>query len=113
MSVPGKRRKDNSSRQGNSAELKAVLWLWEQGFEVFRNSCSTGPADLVVWDKKTPESPLRLVDVKNATIRRTISGEELFAAPKPRDERVELLLWVAATRQFYWGSQVRMPKGRP
>jgi hypothetical protein len=111
MSVPGKRRKDNSSRQGNSAELKAVLWLWEQGFEVFRNSCSTGPADLVVWDKKTPESPLRLVDVKNP-IRRTISGEELFAAPKPRDERVELFFgWLPWA--VLLGLASSEPKGRP
>ena len=50
------------NRKGDHAELKAVAWLWEQGYEVFRNCGCTGPIDLVAI---TPEGDTILIDVKN------------------------------------------------
>lgn len=50
-----------NNRKGDHAELKAVAWLWEQGYEVFKNSGCTGPIDLVAI---TPEGDTILIDVK-------------------------------------------------
>ena len=35
------------SRLGDLAELYAMTWLWDQGFEVFYNAGSTGAIDIV------------------------------------------------------------------
>jgi Holliday junction resolvase-like predicted endonuclease len=53
------------SRIGDIAEIKAVVWLLEQGFEVFRNTGATGPADIVIWDVNSGK--LVPVDVKNGS----------------------------------------------
>lgn len=37
----------NSSRAGDFAEHYAVTWLWDNGFEVYKNSGSTGPVDIM------------------------------------------------------------------
>lgn len=36
-----------NNRKGDLAEIKAVAWLWEQGYEVFRNVGCTGKIDIV------------------------------------------------------------------
>lgn len=46
---------------GDLLELRAAAWLLEQGFTVFRNVGSTGPADLVVM---SPDGTLTALDVK-------------------------------------------------
>ena len=51
---------------GDLAEFYAVTWLWDNGFEVYQNSGSTGPVDIVaikngkVWlfDIKSKKSEL-------------------------------------------------------
>jgi len=45
------------------AEYYAVTWLWDNGYEVFKNCGCTGLADLVVRDK---DGVLTLIDVKTA-----------------------------------------------
>ena len=50
------------SRKGDFAELYAVTWLWDQGYEVFRNYGSDGMVDMIAWHKETNE--FILVDVK-------------------------------------------------
>ena len=35
------------SRKGDMAEFYAVTWLWDNGYEVFKNCGCTGLADLV------------------------------------------------------------------
>lgn len=54
--------------RGCHSELLAVLWLLEQGWEVFRNVSQHGPADLTVWNPTTAE--IRLVDVKTVHTKR-------------------------------------------
>jgi len=49
------------NRKGDYAETKAVAWLWEQGYEVFKNCGCTGPMDLVAI---TPEGDTILIDAK-------------------------------------------------
>jgi Holliday junction resolvase len=48
------------SRTGDMAEHYAITWLWDQGYEVFKNCGCTGAIDLVaIKDGKTI-----LIDVK-------------------------------------------------
>ena len=54
-----------SSRLGDIAEHYAITYLWDQGYNVFKNSGCTGPVDLIAIDKKG--KPL-YIDVK--TIRK-------------------------------------------
>ena len=49
------------SRKGDIAELKAVTFLLEKGYEVFRNYGCDGPVDIVAIDK---ENNINLIDVK-------------------------------------------------
>lgn len=37
----------NPSRKGDFAEHYAITWLWDQGYEVFKNVGCTGPIDLI------------------------------------------------------------------
>lgn len=55
----------NSTQTGTLAELAACNWLIEQGYEVFRNVCSTGPFDIVAVK---PGETL-YIDVKTASPR--------------------------------------------
>lgn len=50
------------SRKGDIAELMAVLWLVQQGFEVFENFGSSGPVDIIAINLETNE--ITLIDVK-------------------------------------------------
>jgi hypothetical protein len=48
------------SRKGDMAEFYAVTWLWDEGYEVFKNCGCTGEIDLIaVKDKK-----ISYIDVK-------------------------------------------------
>jgi hypothetical protein len=55
----------DSSRVGDYAECKAVAWLWEQGYEVFKNSGCSGPIDLIVM---AHDGTLIPIDVKTARL---------------------------------------------
>ena len=57
---------DNTSRVGDLAEHKAVVWLWQQGYEVFRNCGCTGPVDLIAMDK---HGSIVLIDVKTRRLQ--------------------------------------------
>jgi len=64
MSVAtGQRHIDvDSNRKGDLAEYYAVTWLWDEGYEVFKNAGSTGPIDLIAYNLETKET--LLIDVK-------------------------------------------------
>ena len=51
----------DSSRLGDIAEHYAITWLWDQGFDVFKNSGCTGPVDMIALDR---EGDMLLIDVK-------------------------------------------------
>ena len=40
-------KKNESSRKGDFAEFYAVTWLWDKGYEVFKNCGCSGPVDLI------------------------------------------------------------------
>ena len=57
-----------SSRLGDIAEHYAITYLWDKGYNVFKNSGCTGPVDLIAIDKKG--KPL-YIDVKTVRKERT------------------------------------------
>jgi len=38
---------NDDSRKGDLAEYYAVTWLWDNGYEVFKNTGCTGPIDMI------------------------------------------------------------------
>ncbi len=63
------------NRKGDMAEFYAVTWLWDNGYEVFKNCGCTGPVDLIA----TKDGKTTLIDVKTKSGRsgRTRSIEQL------------------------------------
>ncbi len=55
----------DTNRKGDLGEYYAVTWLWDQGYEVFKNAGCTGPIDLIAYNLKTQET--LLIDVKSFT----------------------------------------------
>ena len=52
----------SSSREGDFAENYVVNWLWDNGFEVYKNAGCTGPVDIVAINK---EGKVHLFDIKS------------------------------------------------
>ena len=48
------------SRRGDMAEHYAITWLWDQGYEVFKNCGCTGATDMVA----IKDGEVTLIDVK-------------------------------------------------
>ena len=59
-----KHTEDN--RKGDLAEFYAVTWLWDNGYEVFKNCGCTGVIDLIAMDK---DGKITLIDVKTRSSR--------------------------------------------
>ena len=50
------------SRKGDLSEFYAVTWLWDRGYEVFKNCGCTGSVDLIAMNKK---GDIKFIDVKS------------------------------------------------
>ena len=50
------------NRTGDIAEHYAITWLWDQGFDVFKNSGCTGPVDMISFNRENGN--IVLIDVK-------------------------------------------------
>jgi len=68
------------SRTGDIAEYYAVTWLWDQGYEVFRNCGCSGPIDIVAVG---PDGNTILIDVKTAN--KSIGGNQTRSAYASRN----------------------------
>ena len=55
---------NDKSRKGDLGEYYAVTWLWDNGYEVFKNTGCSGPVDLIAMKK----GETTLVDVKTMSI---------------------------------------------
>ncbi len=53
----------HDNRKGDLAEYYAVTWLWDNGYEVFKNCGCSGPVDLVAFK----DGEFTLIDVKTKT----------------------------------------------
>jgi Holliday junction resolvase-like predicted endonuclease len=88
-----------NSRAGDLSELKACVWLLEQGYEVFRNVSCVGPADLTVFK----DGELIMIDVKSSNYNPK-SGKYSFQ--KPKVEGVMLLHCLREHGEFMWDHEV-------
>jgi Holliday junction resolvase-like predicted endonuclease len=90
------------SRKGDMAEFYAVTWLWDNGYEVFKNCGCTGLADLVARDSK---GDIILIDVKTAQPQlHKKTGNNLTKCTGRTSEQVEagvqLLMFNSQTRKL-------------
>jgi len=53
------------NRAGDMAEHYAVTWLWDKGYEVFKNCGCTGAIDLIAVSET---GKVRLIDVKSYSV---------------------------------------------
>jgi len=75
----------DSNRIGDLAEHYAITYLWDNGYEVFRNCGCTGPIDMVAYkdgktlliDVKTMYADLRYPDSVTACSSRTALQKEI------------------------------------
>ena len=90
-----------SNRIGDIAEMKACAWLMEQGYDVFRNVSSVGPADLMVWDLDTLK--VFPVDVKNTTKQIKVDGSITYTVKRQGQKAgVEYLHYCSEDDTFHW-----------
>ena len=98
-----KRTKEHSTnRKGDLAEFYAVTWLWDNGYEVFKNCGCDGFIDLVTRD---PQGNIKLIDVKTA--RRDYRTEDSYTSRTTRTKKqikadVQYLLFLPDTRKLRW-----------
>lgn len=69
-------KKVGANALGSINELKAVIWLIEQGYEVFYNIQSTGKADIIAWNNITDETIK--IDVKTVRIYVKADGTKQY-----------------------------------
>tara|TARA_Y100001963_G_C6469801_1_gene303966 strand:+ start:158 stop:466 length:309 start_codon:yes stop_codon:yes gene_type:complete len=78
----------NTNRSGDISEHKAVVWLLEQGYEVFRNECCSGPIDIIAYNIETQE--ILKIDVKSCKSRVRQDGTEVTYLPYIKQKQREL-----------------------
>ncbi len=91
---------NDMSRVGDIAELRACVWLSEEGYEVFRNISASGPVDIVA----VKDGEVLLIDVKVVTFYDRGSGSvHAGRAGKLEGVDITLLYWDKRRDQFHWG----------
>ena len=90
------------SSKGAMTAFSAVTWLWDKGYEVFKNCGCTGLADLVARDSK---GDIILIDVKTAQPQlHKDTGNNLTKCTGRTREQVEagvqLLMFNSQTRKL-------------
>ena len=82
---------ESKSRKGDLAEYYAVTWLWDNGYEVFKNAGCSGPVDMIALK----DGKITLIDVKSNTTRMPRSKEQ-------KDMGVVFLSCDSETRKLRW-----------
>jgi hypothetical protein len=98
--------KHSDSRKGDLAEYYAVTWLWDNGYEVFKNTGCTGLVDMIALK----DSEVTLIDVKTYYLRPDRASSSFatgigLVPSNPRTEEqkklgVKLLCFNPQTRQL-------------
>jgi Holliday junction resolvase len=83
----------SSSRKGDLAEYYAVTWLWDNGYEVFKNCGCSGDIDLVAIDN---QGNVKFIDVK--TRQAMGGGDKRTLQQKEKD--VKLLVYDPISRKI-------------
>ena len=77
----------NRNRIGDVAELEATLYYLSQGYEVFPNTASSGPIDLILVDTDTGST--RYIDIKSITEKnRREDGTFYMRSPTPLQQKL-------------------------
>ena len=76
------------NRSGDISEHKAVVWLLEQGYEVFRNECCSGPIDIIALNIETQE--ILKIDVKTGSIYIREDGTRRVNHSKLKELQIKL-----------------------
>ena len=90
--------KESASRKGDIAEHYAIIWLWEEGYEVFINAGCTGAVDLIA--KK--DGILTQIDVKTRQLRKnrgTYSDTSGIRSKEQKDDGVHFLAFHPITKK--------------
>ncbi len=79
---------NEKKRIGDISEHKAVVWLLEQGYEVFRNECCSGPIDIIALNIETQE--ILKIDVKTGSIYIREDGTRRVNHSKLKEIQIKL-----------------------
>lgn len=91
----------NKNAKGAAAELIACAWLIGLGYQVFRNVCPSGPADIMIWDPETDEK--HVIDVKSFTkIYRRADGAPSMPMDRNMDISVHMLVVEEGAVVGFW-----------
>jgi len=83
------------SRKGDLAEFYAVTWLWDQGYEVFKNAASQGPIDIIAFKNgKTFLIDVKTIKISGSGAKRTKLQKELGVILISFDRQTRKLAWV-------------------
>ena len=77
----------DNSRIGDISELSVIAHYLSIGWEVFRNQGSTGPIDIILFNRKTGET--KLIDVKTTKLNGG-KGKQSYSLRKPTEEQIKL-----------------------
>ena len=94
---------NDSSRKGDLAEYYAVTWLWDHGYEVFKNTGCTGPIDMIA----IKEGETILVDVKTGQpqLHKKTGNKITKCQSRSKEQKklgVQLLQFNPVTRELAW-----------
>lgn len=97
-------------RTGTVSEIKVSSWLLEQGYEVFRNFCHTGPVDLVALRG----DEMHLIDVKTVSIAHYKGGSRSYIYTPRSPEQITLGVKLIYVRDdgIFWDHDVVDPENR-
>lgn len=87
------------NRAGDFAEYYAVTWLWDQGYQVFKNCGCDGPVDLIAIAE---DGTIIYIDVKTLSYQESTnayrSGSKL--TDKQKEMGVQILGFLPETREL-------------
>lgn len=90
----------STNRAGDFAEYYAVTWLWDQGYDVFKNAGCDGPIDLIARSK---DGSIILIDVKTFRIRENNTYTKANSrTPEQIEMGVQLLGFCPDRRECYF-----------
>lgn len=85
----------DSNRLGDVAEHYVVTWLWDEGYEVFKNAGCTGPVDMIAVKNGVPI----FVDVKSKNSDKDWGHKR---TERQKKLRVQLIEFNAKDRKCRW-----------
>lgn len=106
-------RRMQRSRIGDVIEHRAIVWLLEEGFEVFKNVSCIGPIDLMVLDQS---GSVFRVDVKKCTDASRNDDKITFHTKTEEQKKLDVrfLLYDEARDYFGWSvEEIYRNSGRP